>query len=136
MTTCAQIAKMVFLIAGLRVNSCSVGVGAYYHTQPGLMRQVCERRVEHGWNPGLDCDWPCLAAGMDAGEIGDYVLADLPGHSMVVCHVVDCPREEHKAALLARGEVLEIDWYTAREAGWKGYVPGVRVWRLVSYSLR
>ena len=130
MTNCALIAKMVFVIAGLHVNSCSVGVGAYYNQRPGLMREVCERRVSNGWQPDLDCSWPCLAAGMDASEIGDYVLADLPGHSMVVCHIVDCPRAEHKAALLKRGEVIELDWFTAQAAGWDGYQEGVRIWRL------
>lgn len=43
---------------------------------------------------------------------------------------MDCAQEAHKAALEARGEVLEIDWYTAMEAGWQGYVQGVRLWRL------
>ena len=89
--------------------------------------------MAYGWVPAgveLDCSHPCLAAGMDAAHLGAYVLADLPGHSMVVCHIVDCPREEDKAALLARGEVIEIDWYTAQDAGWNGYVEGVRIWRL------
>jgi len=126
----AVIAKIIFVMIGTHTTGYETGIGAYYHQRPGLMREVCQRRVAHGWNPGLDCSWPCLAAGMDASEIGDYVLADLPGHSMVVCHIVDCPRAEHKAALLKRGEVIELDWFTAMAANWTGYTPNVRIWRL------
>lgn len=74
----------VLCMLGLCGSPDGEGVGAYYHQRPELMREVCERRVAEGWNPGLDCSFPCLAAGMRPEEIGSYVLADLPGHSLVV----------------------------------------------------
>jgi len=43
---------------------------------------------------------------------------------------VDVAQEGHLEALLERGEVIEIDAETAAECGWRGYVDGVRVWRL------
>ena len=61
-----------------------VGVGAYYHESPGLMKEVCERRMREGWHPPgirLSCDWPCLAANprYEPESIGEYWFVDLPG---------------------------------------------------------
>ena len=87
MTNCALIAKMVFVIAGLHVNSCSVGVGAYYHKCPGQLERVCINRMTHGWVPPgvvLDCSWPCLVAGIEQDTLGEWWLVDVPGASMHV----------------------------------------------------
>ena len=56
-----------------------VGVGAYYG--PGLIQQVCEHRVSHGWQD-LDCDWPCLVSAIEPGDLGQWWLVDVPGASM------------------------------------------------------
>lgn len=66
-----------------------VGVGAYYHESPGLMKEVCERRMERGWHPVgvvLDCNWGCLAANPrhEPESIGEYWLVDLPGGGLHV----------------------------------------------------
>ena len=55
------------------------GWGAYYSEVD--LRAVCRYRVEQGWNPELNCAWPCLAAwGRHEPEmLGEYVLAHLPG---------------------------------------------------------
>jgi len=87
MTNCALIAKMVFVIAGLHVNSCSVGVGAYYHKCPGQLERVCINRMTHGWVPPgvvLDCSWDCLVAGIEQDTLGQWWLVDVPGASMHV----------------------------------------------------
>jgi len=87
MTNCALIAKMVFVIAGLHVNSCSVGVGAYYHKCPGQLEKVCINRMTHGWVPPgvmLDCTWDCLVAGIEQDTLGEWWLVDVPGASMHV----------------------------------------------------
>jgi len=66
----------------LQVTGFQEGVGAFYHQVD--LRSVCERRVAEGWNPGLDCSWPCLAAAItsDPMQLGDYWLVDLPGGSL------------------------------------------------------
>lgn len=125
------IAKLIFLITGMQVTSHAEGVGAFYHSDPGLMRSVCETRVAEGWNPGLDCSWSCLAAAIEPRDaIGEKWLVAIPGGSYHVCLIVDVAQDEHVAALLERGEVIELDYHTARSAGWQGFVGGVRVWRL------
>ena len=87
MPSCHVIAKMVFLIAGLHVNSCEQGVGAYYHKCPGQLERVCINRMTHGWVPPgvvLDCSWPCLVAGIEQDTLGEWWLVDVPGASMHV----------------------------------------------------
>jgi len=58
-----------------------VGVGAFYHERPGQMREICEHRVQQGWTPGLQCDWPCLVAGIEQDTLGEWWLVDVPGAS-------------------------------------------------------
>lgn len=128
MPSASMIAKMILLIAGLRVIGYNEGMGAYY--APGVMEAVCERRVENGWTVGLDCCWPCLVSGIEHASLGEYWLVDIPGHSMELCLVVDVGRSEHLEALRQRGEVVELSWEMAQDAGWDGYQGGVRVWRL------
>ena len=110
------------------LGESETGVGAYY--QPGLMEDVCRRRVERGWTPDLHCDWPCLVAGIEQDTLGDWVLVDLPGASYHFCQVVDVGAEEDLPALRERGEVIEISWGLAQKAGWDGYQEGVSVWNL------
>jgi len=56
-----------------------VGVGAYYGD--GVIQRVCEHRVQQGWTPGLQCDWPCLVAGIEQDTLGEWWLVDVPGAS-------------------------------------------------------
>ena len=77
-----MIAKMVLLLTGMQVRGSMVGVGAYY--APGLMQQVCERRVQENWTPGLQCDWPCLVSAIEQEHLGELWLVDMPGGSMHV----------------------------------------------------
>jgi hypothetical protein len=123
-----MIAKAIFLIAGLRVIGYNEGVGAYY--APGVMERVCVHRVQHNWTPDLQCDWPCLVSGIEQQHLGEFWLVDLPGGSMHVCQVVDVGATEHLEGLRQRGEVVEVSWEMAQDAGWDGYEEGVRVWRL------
>ena len=74
MPECTQIAK-VLLLLGLKVNSCSMGVGAYY--SPGLMQRVCEHRVAMGWND-LDCSHNCLVSAIEPEHIGEEWLVYHP----------------------------------------------------------
>jgi len=78
------IAKIILCLIGTHTTGYETGVGAYYHQRPGLMREVCERRVAHGWNPGLDCSWPCLVSAIESEDIGQWWLVDVPGASMHV----------------------------------------------------
>ena len=83
----AMVAKLVMLVVGLQVGSVQEGVGAYYHEVS--LREVCQRRVEHGWHPvgaELNCSYPCLAAAIRSGpsQLGDYWLVGLPGGSLHV----------------------------------------------------
>ena len=57
-----------------------VGVGAYA-VQPDTWYNVCVHRVEQGWTPGLQCDWPCLVAGIEQDTLGEWWLVDVPGAS-------------------------------------------------------
>lgn len=126
MTEAIVIAKIIFLITGMQVTSHAEGIGAYY--QPGLMEQVCRHRVDQGWSPGLDCDHPCLVAGIEHDTLGDWVLIDVPGASYHYCQVVDVGSADDLPALRARGEVIEVPYWLAMEAGWDGYQPNVRIW--------
>lgn len=123
----AMIAKMILLVAGLRVVGYNEGVAAYY--APGMMEEVCERRVSNGWND-LDCSAVCLVSGIEPGHIGDWWLVYHPTLSYHLCHVVDCGSEADLPGLRAQGEVVEISWEMAQQAGWDGYQEGVRIWRL------
>jgi len=127
MPSTIAIAKAIFLIAGLRVVGYDSGVAAYY--SPGLMEEVCRHRTDHNWTE-LDCDWPCLVAGIEQDSLGEWWLVDLPGGSIHLCHVVDVGATHDLDALRGRGEVVEVSWKMAQECGWTGYTPNVRVWRL------
>ncbi len=108
-----------------------IGVGAYYGD--GLMEQVCERRTLNGWHPvKLACSWPCLVAGIEQDTLGTWVLLSVPGDAQGVrlCQVVDVGAVHDLEALRARGEVIELPYWLAMEAGWTGYTDGVKVWRL------
>lgn len=128
MPSATAIAKMIFLLVGLHVSGYREGPAAFYH-QVNL-RDVCVRRVQENWTPDLQCDWPCLVAGIEQDSLGQFWLVDLPGGSMHVCQVVDVGAIEHLPALRARGEVVEVSWEMAQAAGWTGYQEGVRIWRL------
>ena len=68
MTELATFAALLGVVMVGGVEDVETGVGAYYHESADLMRQVCERRVAHGWHPEgvrLDCDFPCLAAAIE-----------------------------------------------------------------------
>lgn len=85
-----------------------VGVGAYY--QPGIMQAVCERRVEQGWNPQLNCSWPCLISAIEQEHIGEWWLVYHPDCSYHLCQVVDCGMAHDLPVLRARNEVVEVSW--------------------------
>jgi len=132
MTEAMVIAKLIFLITGMRVAGYEQGVAAFY--APGVMQEVCERRARNGWYPvgsgGLNCDWPCLVSGIEPEHIGEMWLVYHPGCSYHLCHVVDCGAAHDLPALRARNEVVEVSWGLARDCGWQGYVDGVHVWRI------
>lgn len=129
MPSATMIAKMVMLVAGLRVIGYAEGLGAYA-VKPDTWYNVCMHRVQHNWTPDLQCDWPCLVSGIEQDSLGEFWLVDLPGGSFHVCQVVDVGSLQHLPALRARGEIVEISWEMAQAAGWMGYTEGVRVWRL------
>jgi len=105
-----------------------VGIGAFY--MPGVMHDVCMRRVQENWTPGLQCDWYCLVSGIEHDSLGGWWLIDVPGSSFHLCHVVDVGATHDLPMLRERGEVIELSWKMARAANWDGYMPGVRIWRL------
>jgi len=78
------IVKIILVLTGLHVQGYAEGVGAYYHERPGLMREVCELRVQENWAPGLDCSWPCLVSGIEQHSLGEWWLVEVPGASMHV----------------------------------------------------
>ena len=104
-----------------------VGVGAFY--AEGLMQQVCVHRVEQGWTPGLQCEWYCLVSAIEQEDIGQWWAVDT-GAGMHLCHTVDVGAKRHLQELRQRGEVVEVSWQMAQEAGWNGYTDNVRIWRL------
>ena len=106
----------LFIIAAIYgfLGQPSTGVGAYY--QPGIMQAVCERRVNEGWNPQLDCSWPCLISSIYAEDMGKWAVVAIPGGGLHLCQAVDCGQEEHMADLLKRGEVVEVVYSTTTAA--------------------
>ena len=133
MTEAAIIAKLLFHAVLLgALGEPEVGVGGYYHERPGQMQEVCERRVQQGWTPGLQCEWYCLVSAIEQEDIGQWWLVyhDTLGYNL--CHTVDVGARRHLQELRQRGEVVEISWAMAQEAGWTGYQEGVRIWRLGS----
>ena len=82
MTESAIIFRALWCMLGMCGPPDAVGVGAYYG--PGLIQQVCEHRVQQGWTPGLQCDWPCLVSAIEPEDIGQWWLVDVPGASMHV----------------------------------------------------
>ena len=128
MTEAITIAKIIFLITGMSVSGYAEGVGAFY--RKGLMEEVCRHRVENGWSVDLDCDHVCLVAGIEHDTLGDWVLIDVPGASFHYCQIVDVGAENDLPALRARGEVVEIPYWLAMEAGWNGYTDNIRIWRV------
>lgn len=117
---------VVAALAGL-LGQPETGVGAYYGD--GIMQEVCERRVRNGWHDGvkLHCDWPCLVAGIEHDTLGRWVVVDV-GTELHLCQVVDVGNEAHLGDLRERGEVIEVPYWLAMQAGWNGYQPGVRIW--------
>lgn len=57
-----------------------VGVGAYA-TEPDTWYNVCLNRVRNGWNPQLNCEWPCLISAIEQEHIGEWWLINVPGAS-------------------------------------------------------
>ena len=122
-----------FLIfIGIPVASYDEGTLAYYHQVN--IEDVCWRRVRQGWNPQLNCDFPCLISSIEPEHIGEYWLIALPNcrgrERIKLCLVVDCAREEDINRLRERHEVVEISGALARYCGYQGYVEGTMVWRL------
>ena len=76
------IAKIIAVLIGAQVVGYSEGVGAFY--SEGLMQEVCERRAQENWTPGLQCDWPCLVSAIEPEHLGEWWLVDVPGASMHV----------------------------------------------------
>lgn len=105
------IAKLIWLVSGLRVEGYAEGVGAYYHE--ASLRGVCELRVSEGWND-LDCSWPCLVSAIEPEDIGQIWLLYHPSCSWHLCHTVDCGAERDLASLRERGEVVETSGAMAR----------------------
>lgn len=121
--------KLLSLL-GVSVLGSAEGTGAYY--SPGLMKQVCERRVREGWVPNevrLHCDWPCLVAGIEHDTLGRWVVVDV-GASLHLCQAVDVGCGAHLEELRERNEVIEVSWEMAQAAGWNGYTEDVKVWWL------
>ena len=117
---------------GIQVTGYDEGTLAYYHQVN--IQQVCEYRVEQGWNPLLNCDYPCLISGIEPEHIGEYWLIALPNcrgkTEYRVCLVVDCGREEDLESLRDRNEVVEISNGLADWCGYKTYQPNTMIWRL------
>ena len=131
MSEAAIIAQLLFHAVLLgALGQPEVGVGAFYHERPGQMREICEYRVQQGWTPGLQCDWPCLVSAIEPEDIGQMWLVyhDTLGYNL--CHTVDVGAKRHLPALRVRGEVVELSWAMAQAANWTGYTPNVKVWRL------
>lgn len=77
------VGKLIWLISGLSVADYAEGVGAYY--APGVMLEVCERRMRNGWIPDgreLACDHSCLVSAIAQEDVGAWFLVDVPGASM------------------------------------------------------
>ena len=127
MSEATIIAKVLFhaMLMGA-LGEPEVGVGAFYG--PGIMEEVCVRRVQENWTSGLQCDWPCLVSAIEPEDIGQWWVVEAAGYHL--CQVVDVGAEADLPALRARGEVVEISWALAQKANWTGYTEGVRIWRL------
>ena len=128
MSEAAVIAKIVLVMLGAPVQGHAEGVAAYA-TRPHVWYDVCMHRVKHGWND-LDCNWPCLVSGIEQDSIGEKWLVDVPGVRMHTCLVVDVGQRIHLEALRKRGEIVELPYWLAMQAGLTGYTKGVRIWRL------
>ncbi len=71
----------LFIIAAIcgLLGPPQVGVGGFY-TEPGLFKEVCERRMANRWHPEgveLHCNWPCLVAGIEHDTLGRWVVVDV-----------------------------------------------------------
>lgn len=117
---------------GMSIPGYSEGTLAYWHQVN--IEDVCWRRVREGWNPQLNCDYPCLISGIEPEHVGEYWLIALPNCRGKIeyrlCLVVDCARSEDINRLRARNEVVEISGGLARYCGYQDYVDDVMVWRL------
>ena len=103
-----------------------VGVGAYA-VRPDTWYDVCINRVENGWND-LDCSWYCLVSAIEQDDIGQWWFVDVG--SMHLCLTVDVGAGKDLEALRQRGEIVELPHWLAMKAGWDGYTPNVRIWRI------
>jgi len=84
-----------------------IGYATFY--APNVMEATAEYRGLLGTCP--DCVG--YAAMIDPEWIGQRVWISRPGHRAELFLVVDCGKEEHRAAQKARGLVAEVDFPTA-----------------------
>ncbi len=119
----------VLLLAALGAGAPTapppVGVATYY--APGVMEAVVANRL--AWGQVAPCQ-ECVGtvALLDAGQLGRRVWLQAPGRPPEGPFlVVDCAQQAHRAALLAQGWVVDVDWATAQRWGMRGPLSGVRV---------
>lgn len=121
-----------FFSMGISIPDYNEGTLAYYHQVD--IQEVCQKRVQEGWNPLLNCNYPCLISGIESEHIGEYWLIALPncrGKTVNrLCLVVDCARSEDINRLRARNEVVEISGELAGYCEYQDYVDDVMIWRL------
>jgi hypothetical protein len=104
------------------------GDASYY--APGLMERVLEYRLDTGRvQPCTQCIG--YVALLDATDMGRLVWLDWGGGSAGdgidgPYLVADCAQAEHRASLVARRRVVEVDWPTAKRHRMAGPV-SVRV---------
>lgn len=99
----------LLLLMGVPVTGSASGSLAYYHKI--AIRDVCQYRVERGWN-NLDCQHPCLISAISPEHVGEYWLILLPDCAgrdrFKVCLTVDCGNGHHMDELNDRNEIAEI----------------------------
>lgn len=104
----------------------TAGDATYY--APGVMDEVYANRL--AWGQVQPCP-ACVGyvALMDSRDIGRLVWLDWGDVTEGPYQVIDCAAAQHRAGLVARGRVVEVDYATALRHRMAGPVPVRVLWR-------
>ena len=101
------------------------GTATFYAA--GVMDEVAANRL--AWGQVAPCaECVGMVALLEPEWIGRRAWLLAPGRGIEGPFlVIDCAQRAHRAALLAQGWVVDVDWETGRRWGMRGPLAGVRV---------